>query len=138
MYLTSCVISISHFKEFSLYYFPTDPPYFLLVVGLFMGISCGSAFNATIRGDVKTWSKDRENIRLTSSTALKLSFLGISIGIGLFLTSGLAVFGFPDILAAAISLPLTIFTTVFLWIQLQGVLKELDQGGSKALDLDSW
>jgi hypothetical protein len=138
MYLTSCVISISHFKEFSLYYFPTDPPYFLLVFGLFMGISCGAAFNATIRNDAKAWSKDRENVRLVSSGSLKLSFLGIAVGIGLFLTSGLAIFGFPDILAAAISLPLTIFTTIFLWIQLQGVLKELDRGGSKALDLDSW
>jgi hypothetical protein len=139
IYLTLCVISISHFKEFRLYYFPSDPPFFLLFVGLFMGISCGAAFEATLKNKVKSWSQDRANVRLgTIKGALKLTFSGISIGIGLFLTSGLAIFGFPNNLAAGLAVPLTLFTTFFLWIQLKGVLKELDEGGSKALDLDSW
>lgn len=139
IYLTFCVISISHFKEFRLYYFPSDPPFFLLFVGLFMGISCGAAFEATLKNKVKSWSQDRENTRLsTIKGALKLTFSGIALGIGVFLTSGLAIFGFPNNLAAGIALPLTLFTTFFLWYQLNGVLKELDAGGSKALDLDSW
>jgi hypothetical protein len=139
IYLTFLVISISHFKELCLYYFPSDPPFFLLFVGLFMGISCGAAFEATLKDRVKVWSQDRENNRLgTVKGALQLTFAGIAIGIGLFLTSGLAIFGFPNDLAAGIALPLTLFTTFFLWYQLKGVLKELDAGGSKALDLDSW
>jgi uncharacterized protein (DUF983 family) len=123
-----------------LYYFPTDPPYFLLVVGLFMGISCGAAFDATLKRNVKAWSADRENIRLenTGKLPLQLPFVGIASGVGMFLTSGLAIFGFPDWLAAALAIPLTLLTTLFLWIQLRGVFKELDRGGSAALDLDSW
>jgi hypothetical protein len=134
------VISISHLQEFCLYYYPTDPPYFLLVVGLFMGISCGAAFDATLKSNVKAWSADRANIRLANSGKLPLQipFVGIAVGVGMFLTSGLSIFGFPDSLAAGLAIPMTLLTTLFLWIQLKGVFKELDQGGSAALDLDSW
>jgi hypothetical protein len=139
LYPTSLGFSIRHLQEFSLYYFPTDPPYFLLFVGLFIGITCGAAFNATLRSSVRSWSQDRENFRLDAiKGSLKLTFVGIGLGIGMFLSSGLAVFGFPNDLAAGLALPLTLFTTFFLWIQLRGVLVELDRGGSKALDLDSW
>jgi hypothetical protein len=140
MYLTSSAITISHFKEFSLYYFPSDPPYFLIFFGLFIGLSCGAAFDATLKRYVKAWSIDRANLSLTSlnNINLKLPFVGIACGIGLFLTSGMSVFGLPDMIAAGLAIPLTLFTAVFLWLQLKGVLKELDQGGSQALDLDSW
>jgi hypothetical protein len=105
-----------------------------------MGISCGTAFDATLKRNVKAWSADRKNIRLenTSKLPLQIPFIGIASGVGMFLTSGLSIFGFPDSLAAGLAIPLTLLTTLFLWIQLKGVLKELDRGGSAALDLDSW
>jgi hypothetical protein len=134
------VITISHFQEFRLYYFPSDPPYFLLIFGLFIGLSCGSAFDSTLKRYVKAWSVDRANISLTSldNITIKLPFVGIACGIGMFLTSGMSIFGLPDSIAAGLAIPLTLFTAFFLWLQLKGVLKELDQGGSQALDLDSW
>jgi hypothetical protein len=140
MYLTASVITISHFLEFCLYYFPSDPPYFLLFAGLFIGLSCGAAFDATLKRYVKAWSVDRANISLTSldNITLKLPFVGIACGIGMFLTSGMSIFGLPDVIAGGLAIPLTLFTAIFLWLQLKGVLKELDQGGSQALDLDSW
>jgi hypothetical protein len=70
--------------------------------------------------------------------SLQVPFVGIAAGVGIFLTSGLSIFGFPDILAAGLAIPMTLLTTLFLWIQLKGVFKELDRGGSAALDLDSW
>lgn len=123
-----------------MYYFPIDPPYFLLVFGLFIGLTCGSAFDATLKRNVKVWSADRVNVSLGSmdNVTLKLPFIGIACGIEMFLISGMAIFGLPNWLAAAISLPMTMFTAFFLWLQLQGVFQELDRGGSKALDLDSW
>jgi hypothetical protein len=33
---------------------------------------------------------------------------------------------------------MTLFIAVLLWLQLQVVFKQLDRGGSPALDLDSW
>ncbi len=123
-----------------MYYFPQDPPYFILFAGLFAGLSCGMAFNGTLRQNVKAWSVDRANIRLSKSdnSTLGLPFLGICLGIVFFLSSGLEIFGFPTWLAYGISVPMTLFIAILLWFQLQGVFKELDRGGSPALDLDAW
>lgn len=123
-----------------MYYFPQDPPYFILFAGLFAGLSCGMAFNGTLRQNVKAWSVDRANISLSKSDniTLRLPFLGICLGIVFFLSAGLEIFGFPTWLAYAMSIPLTLFIAVLLWLQLKGVFKELDRGGSPALDLDAW
>ena len=123
-----------------MYYFPQDPPYFILFAGLFAGLTCGMAFNGTLRQNVKAWSVDRANIRLAKSDdiTLRLPFLGICLGIVFFLSAGLEIFGFPTWLAYSISGPMTLFIAILLWFQLQGVFKELDRGGSPALDLDAW
>lgn len=123
-----------------MYYFPQDPPYFILIAGLLAGIACGAAFDGTLRQSVKAWSVDRRNTKLATSDgiALPLTFLGICLGIIFFLSAGLEIFGFPTWLAYSIALPLTIFIAILLWYQLQVVFKQLDRGGSPALDLDSW
>jgi hypothetical protein len=123
-----------------LYYFSQDPPYFILFAGLFAGIACGAAFEGALRQNVKAWSVDRANINLATSddTAIKLPFLGICVGIVFFLSAGLEIFGFPPSLAYGLSIPLTILIAGLVWIQLRVVFKQLDRGGSPALDLDSW
>ena len=123
-----------------MYYFPQDPPYFILFAGLFTGIACGAAFDAALRQSVKAWSIDRANIRLSSGDgkAIGIPFFGICLGIIIFLSAGLEIFGFPTWLAYSISLPLTVLIAILLWFQLQVVFKQLDRGGSPALDLDSW
>ncbi len=123
-----------------MYYFPQDPPYFILIAGLLAGLACGAAFNGTLRQNVKAWSVNRANIQLAQSDnlTLRLPFLGICLGIVFFLSAGLEIFGFPNWLAYAISVPMTLFIAVLLWYQLKGVFKELDRGGSPALDLDAW
>jgi uncharacterized protein (DUF983 family) len=123
-----------------MYYFSQDPPYFVLIAGLLAGITCGAAFDGTLRQTVKDWSKNRKNIQLATSddTSLRLSFLGICLGIVFFLSAGLEIFGFPTWLSYSIAFPLTVFIAILLWFQLQVVFKQLDRGGSPALDLDSW
>ncbi len=123
-----------------MYYYPQEPPYFILFAGLFAGLTCGLAFNGTLRQNVKNWSADRKNLRLADSDniTLQLPFLGISVGIVFFLSSGLEIFGFPQWLAYSISGVMTLFISGLLWFQLKGVFKELDRGGSPALDLDAW
>ncbi len=68
---------------------------------------------------------------------LFVPFLGISIGICIFLASCLAFFGLPNLFDYALSLPLTVLINGLVWRQLGQVLKQLEQGGSKALDLDA-
>lgn len=122
-----------------MYYFP-EPPYFLLVFGLLAGLTSGAAFEATLKQNVKEWSQNRStyNLAQMKGPQLIIPFWGISAGICIFLAAGLEIFGFPFWLAYGISLPLTIFIGWLVWSQLGQVLSQLDKGGSKALDLDSW
>lgn len=121
------------------YYLP-EPPYFLLIFGFLVGITCGSAFEATLKEKVNTWSKDSTiaNLEKIQGTDLLLPFLGICIGICVFLSSGLEVFLMNPWIAYAIALPMTIFIGVLVWSQLGKLLLQLQKGGSKALDLDAF
>ncbi len=122
------------------YYFLPQPTYLLVAVGLFIGITCGLAFEATLKETVNTWYRNpkRKEEDFLSYGALQLPFLGICAGICIFLASGLDIFILNNWLAYAISLPMTIFIGALVWIQLGKLLSELQRGGSKALDLDSF
>lgn len=122
-----------------MYNFP-EPPYFLLFVGLFAGITSGAAFEATLKQNVQEWSKNRSTRTLAQMQGIQLllPFLGIAVGICLFLAAGLEIFGFPSWLSYSLSLPLTILIGVLVWSQLAKLLAQLERGGSKALDLDSF
>lgn len=121
-------------------FFYYSPPYVLFVAGLLAGITSGLAFEATLKQSVQQWSKSRssrilENLR---GPQLLIPFLGMCGGICIFLGSGLEIFGFGKQLAYVVALPLTLFTGLLVWSQLGKILMQLNQGGSKALDLDSF
>jgi hypothetical protein len=121
------------------YYFP-EPPYFFMTAGLLAGIASGLAFEGTLKEAVKLWSKNRSTRTLANLQGLQLfiPFLGMAGGICVFLASGVEIFGLPKLFSYAVSLPLTILTAWLVWTQLGKLLLELEQGGSKALDLDSF
>lgn len=121
-----------------MYNFP-DPPYFLLVFGLFAGIVSGAAFEATLKQKVQEWSKQRSTRTLAQmqGVQLLLPFVGISAGICMFLAAGLEIFGIPSWLSYFVSLPLTLLISALVWSQLGKLLAQLERGGSKALDLDT-
>lgn len=121
-----------------MYYLP-EPPYFLIVVGLLIGITSGAAFEATLKQKVQQWSKDPSSNPLNQVQGLQLllPFLGIAAGVSVFLTSGLEVFGFPAWLSLSVSVSLTFLSGSLIWSQLGKLLIQLEQGGSRALDLDT-
>jgi hypothetical protein len=121
------------------YNFP-EPPYFLLVAGLFAGITSGAAFEATLKQKVQEWSRNRSTRTLAQMKGIQLllPFLGIAAGICVFLAAGLEIFGFPTWLSYSISLPLTLLIGFLVWSQLAKLLAQLERGGSKALDLDAF
>uniref|UniRef100_A0A832H5U4 Uncharacterized protein n=1 Tax=Oscillatoriales cyanobacterium SpSt-402 TaxID=2282168 RepID=A0A832H5U4_9CYAN len=122
-----------------MYYFP-EPPYFLLFAALFASITSGAAFEAVLKQSVQSWSKNRSTRILANLKGLQLilPFLGIAVGSCVFLSSGMTIFGFPAQLAYLISIPLTAGTAALVWSQLGKILIQLEQGGSQALDLDSF
>jgi hypothetical protein len=122
------------------YYFPTDPPYFLFVVALLAGITCGRAFEMNLRQLVGTWADTKTTAVLLElrGVQLQLPYLGMGISVGIFLACGLEIFGFPSSLAYTVAIPLTLGSAYFVWRQLGKLLVELERGGSAAMDLDAF
>ncbi|MCL1466753.1 hypothetical protein [Argonema galeatum] len=122
-----------------MFVFP-EPPYFFLLAGLLAGITSGLAFEATLKQLVQEWSISRSTrtIAYLQGVQLQLPFLGICIGICIFLASGLEVFGFPTSLSYGVAIILTLFTGLLIWSQLSKLLVQLERGGSRSIDLDSW
>jgi uncharacterized protein (DUF2062 family) len=121
------------------YYLYYTPPYFLLFAGLLASVASGAAFDATLRQSVQQWAKHRSTRTLANLKGLQLltPYLGINAGICVFLGSGLEIFGVPSWLCYLLAVPLTLFIGFLVWSQLGRILIQIEQGGSKAIDLDS-
>ena len=123
-----------------MYYLP-EPPLFLIFVGFVIGVTCGLAFEATLKDKVNLWrtqSPQTKENQLSDISVLQIPFVGICVGICIFLASGLEVFIYNRVFSYALSLPLTLFIGGLVWTQLQKLILQLLQGGSKALDLDAY
>ena len=120
-----------------MYYYP-QPPFLLCLLGLFVGITCGLAFQTMLKQKMTQWSKDggQDNLAQLDSRELQITYWGICLGVWIFLFGGLGLFSINWIIALGLSLPLTIFSTSLIWTQLIEVLTQLQKGGSEALDLD--
>ncbi|AHJ30141.1 hypothetical protein PN465_19420 [Nodularia spumigena CS-584] len=124
-----------------MYYYPEQPPYFLLTIGFFIALTSGLALSGTLKVIVQQWPKDSgEDTKSPSPSSLKqlfVPFLGITGGVSLFLSSGLEIFGFPSLLALGVGLPVSLLTCLLVWLQLGSLLTFAKRQGMQALDLDS-
>ena len=118
-------------------YFP-EPPYFVLVAGMLVALTCGSAFAATLKLIVQKWSSDRaaKAIANLPMGRLLVPYLGISAGVCLFLSAGLEIFGFPATLTYAVAVPLTLLLGLLVWLQLGSMLALVERQGFRAIDID--
>ncbi|WP_375513152.1 hypothetical protein [uncultured Nostoc sp.] len=130
-----------------MYYFPLQPPYFLLLVGFMTALTSGLALSGTLKVIVQKWPSDAygnpsgvrtENTKPRSSLKqLLVPFIGITGGTCLFLSSGLEIFGFPSSLALGVGLPISLFTCLLVWLQLGSMMTFIEREGMQSLDLDS-
>ena len=123
-----------------MYYLP-QPPWVLLAIGFFIGVTCGLAFEASLKEKVNYWSKlAKKGAKpdLKGISTLQTPFLGICFGICLFLASGLEIFLYSRVISYAFSLPLTIFIGALIWSNLKKLIIQLLEGGSQAIDLDAY
>ncbi|MBE9197621.1 MULTISPECIES: hypothetical protein [unclassified Nodularia (in: cyanobacteria)] len=122
-----------------MYYFPEQPPYFLLIIGFFIALTSGLALSGTLKVIVQQWTKNSAEISQSPSSLKQLfvPFLGITGGVCLFLSSGLEIFGFPSSLALGVGLPVSLLTCLLVWLQLGSLLTFAKREGMQALDLDS-
>ena len=123
-----------------MYYFPLQPPYFLLLVGFLTALTSGLALSGTLKVIVQNWPSERpENTKPPSSLKqLLVPFIGITGGTCLFLSSGLEIFGFPSTLALGVGLPISLFTCLLVWLQLGSMMTFIEREGMQSLDLDSF
>lgn len=123
-----------------MYYYPLQPPYILLLVGFLTALTSGLALSGTLQVIVQKWSSvNKEPIKSSSSLKqLLVPFIGITIGVCLFMSSGLEIFGFPFPLALGVGLPLSLLTCLFVWLQLGSLLEFVSSRGMQSLDLDSY
>ncbi|MEH2136696.1 hypothetical protein [Nostoc sp.] len=121
-----------------MYYFPLQPPYFLLLVGFLTALTSGLALSGTLKVIVQNWPSERgENTKSRSSLKqLLVPFIGITGGTCLFLSSGLEIFGFPSTLALGVGLPISLFTCLLVWLQLGSMMTFIEREGMQSLDLD--
>ncbi|MBD2663960.1 hypothetical protein B6N60_05042 [Richelia sinica FACHB-800] len=122
-----------------MYYFPLQPPYFLLLAGFLAALTSGVALSGTLKVIVRQWTNKRtENQKYPSPwKQVVVPFIGITAGICVFVSSGLEIFGFPTLLAVGVGLPLSLLTCLLVWFQLGSMLDFAEQRGMKSLDLDS-
>lgn len=123
-----------------MYYYLPEPPYFLLVAGLFVALTSGAAFSATLKIIVQKWSSDRtaDAIAKFATNQLVIPFLGISVGVCLFLGSGLEIFGFTSLLSYLVAIPLTLLIGLLVWRQLGSMLALVEKEGFEAINIDFW
>ncbi|MBX9257821.1 hypothetical protein H1Q63_28515 [Desmonostoc muscorum CCALA 125] len=122
-----------------MYYFPLQPPYFLLIAGFLAALTSGIALSGTLKVIVQKWpSEPTENTKPRSPLKeLFVPFLGITAGICLFMSSGLEIFGFPYLLALGVGLPISLLTCLLVWLQLGSMLVFIEREGMQSLDLDA-
>ena len=115
------------------------PPYFLLLAGLLAAVTCGKAFEETLKQQVNLWSKTRSSriLEELQGTQLLIPYIGICIGTLVFLGSGMMIFGIPGSFSFGLAIILTVMTGLLLWVQLGKILVILQEGGSQALDIDA-
>ena len=117
----------------------SNPPYIVMLAGFLAAIASGSAFSATLQQSIQAWADGRSSGQLANlGLPLRVPFLGICGGTCVFLSAGIVVFGLPTRLAYTLGISLTLFSGWLIWTQLAKNLVLLEQGGSKALDLDNF
>ncbi len=123
-----------------MYYYIPQPPVFLPVIGLFIGLVFGVTFQKQLETINQQWRKKPEakDSFLLSDRNLQLSYQGICLGVWLFLGGGFKVLGFGVIGAYGISLLITVGTGAFMWQQLGEMLLEIKENGLKSLNLDEF
>lgn len=122
------------------YYYLPEPPYFLFAAGLFIALTSGAAFSATLKLMVQKWSSDRaaSTVAKLPTAQLVVPFLGISAGICLFLASGLEIFGFSSLLSYIVAVPITLLICWLVWRQLGSMLSLVEKEGFEAINIDFW
>ena len=114
------------------------PPYAEAGVGLAMGVLCGLTFARLVEDKLNGWKQDRLALLPLGCFETNLSYTGIVLGITLFIGGSLQVFGFAAGAALLVALLLSLATAGALWVQLERLMLQVENGTFSAVDFDNF
>ena len=115
-----------------------QPPFFLAGVGLAIAILCGLTFSRLVQNRLDGWKQDRLNLLPLAVAETVSSYAGLILGVTLFIGGSLQVFGFGAGTALLVALLLSLLTGGALWVQLEGLMHQVQDGSFKAVDFDNF
>jgi hypothetical protein len=116
----------------------TNPPYLLAGIGLAMAVLCGLTFAKMIQNRLEGWKQDRLALLPISNLETTLPYAGLVIGVTLFIGASLQVFGFAAGAALLVSFVLSLLTGGALWVQLERLMAQVQDGTFRAVDFDNF
>lgn len=115
-----------------------QPPYLVAGLGLAVGVLCGLTFARLVQDRLEGWKQDRLALLPLASGATTLPYIGVVIGITLFIGGSLQVFGFSSGVALLVSFVLSVATAGALWVQLERLMEQVENGTFSAVDFDNF
>ena len=113
-------------------------PYVVAGIGLAMGVLCGLTFARLVQERLNGWKEDRLAMLPLGRLETNLPYAGIIIGITLFIGGSLQVFGFASGAALLVALLLSLATAGALWVQLERLMLQVENGTFSAVDFDNF
>ena len=120
------------------YFMINQPPYLLAGLGLAIGVLCGLTFAKIIGNRLENWKQDRLPLLPLGNIETVTPYAGCVIGVTLFLGGSLQVFGFGAAAALLVSFVLALLTAGGLWLQLERLMTQVQDGNFKAVDFDNF
>jgi hypothetical protein len=125
--------------EILLEYAPlTYPPYVLAGIGLAMAVLCGLTFAKMVQNRLEGWKQDRLAMLPITNLETTLPYTGVVIGVTLFIGGSLQVFGFAAGAAVLVAFVLSLLTGGALWVQLERLMGQVQDGSFRAVDFDNF
>ena len=115
-----------------------QPPYLLAGVGLAIGVLCGLTFARQVSLKLEGWKQDRLALLPLARPETVLSWIGIQLGVALFIGASLQVFGFGAGAALLVAMLLSLATAGALWVQLVRLMEQVEAGNFRAVDFDNF
>ena len=126
--------------EILLEYAPSlpQPPYLVAGVGLAIGMVCGLTFAKLVQNRLEAWKQDRLSLLPLGTRETVLPWIGLILGVTLFIGGSLQVFGFGGGTALLVAFVLSIATAGALWVQLARLMEQVQSGNFQAVDFDNF
>jgi hypothetical protein len=115
-----------------------QPPYLVAGLGLGIAVLCGLTFAKLVQNRLEGWKQDRLSLLPLANAETVLPWSGLILGVTLFIGGSLQVFGFAAGTALLVAFVLSLATAGALWVQLEKLMGQVQDGTFKAVDFDNF